>query len=270
MRRLRASFGAIAAIAVSACAVSADVGAQALIGDRAVVVAAASDLRPPFEVLGELFTHETGHEVVFDFGSSGQLTQRVIEGSPVDVFASADVSFVDEVLESGLGHPDTKATYAFGRITIWSSAADWGGWTTLEEVVQDEAVEFLAIANPEHAPYGRAAQQALEASDLWEAVGPKLVYGENISDTQRLAANGDADAAIVALSLAIAAGNEGQWVLVDESLHAPLEQALVVVAEDPGRVEAARGFARFVNSPEGREVMVSFGFMLPGEPEGDS
>jgi molybdate transport system substrate-binding protein len=270
MKHLRASLGAIAAIALSACAGSADAGAQVLAGDRAVVVAAASDLRPPFEALGELFTVETGHEVVFDFGSSGQLAQRVIEGSPADVFASADVSLVDEVLDAGRGDPDTKATYAFGRITIWASAGGWGGWATLDEVVQDEAVEFLAIANPEHAPYGRAAQQALEASDLWEAVGPKLVYGENISDTQRLAANGDADAAIVALSLAIAAGNEGQWVLIDESLHAPLEQALVVVADDPGRVEAARGFAELVNSPEGREVMVSFGFVLPGEPEGDS
>jgi molybdate transport system substrate-binding protein len=132
-------------------------------------------------------------------------------------------------------------------------------------VAGDGAVEFLAIANPEHAPYGLAAKQALEASSLWDIAEPKLVYGENVSDTQRLAANGDADASIVAFSLALAAGDDGEWVLIDEGLHAPLEQALVVVADDPERVVAARAFAEFVNSPAGREVMVAYGFVLPGE-----
>jgi molybdate transport system substrate-binding protein len=252
------------AVVASACG-PGDVDAQELVGDRALLVAGASDLRPAFDELGELFAEETGHEVVFDFGSSGQLAQRIIEGAPVDVFASANISFVDRVLDSGRGDPATKATYAFGRITIWSRTDAWGGWNSLEDVAGDGAVEFLAIANPEHAPYGLAAKQALEASSLWDIAEPKLVYGENVSDTQRLAANGDADASIVAFSLALAAGDDGEWVLIDESLHAPLEQALVVVADDPERVVAARAFAEFVNSPAGREVMVAYGFVLPGE-----
>jgi molybdate transport system substrate-binding protein len=239
-----------------------------LTGDRALLVAAAADLRPAFEEIGTRYTENTGHEVIFDFGSSGQLAQRIIEGAPVDVYASANVSYVDRVLESGRGDAATKATYAFGRITIWSRTDRWDGWSTLEDVVSDPAVRFMAIANPEHAPYGLAAKEALESSGLWEAIAPRLVFGENISDTQRLADTGDADVAVVALSLALAADDRGEWVLIDEALHDPLEQALVVVTDDPDRVEAARAFAEFVNGEAGREVMVRYGFVLPGEATG--
>jgi molybdate transport system substrate-binding protein len=257
-----------AVLVVGACGTAADPTSDALTGDGALLVAGASDLRPAFAEIGELFTAETGHEVIFDFGSSGQLAQRIIEGAPVDVYASANVSFVDEVLDSGVGDPDTKATYAYGRITIWSVAESWGGWTDLDELVADPDIAFLAIASPEHAPYGLAAKEALVSAGLWETIEPKLVFGENISDTQRLADTRDADAAIVALSLAIAAGERGEWVLIDDALHQPLEQALVVVTYDPDRVEAATAFAAFVNEPAGREVMTRFGFVLPGEDAG--
>lgn len=249
---------------ISGCgdAHSASIG---LTGDGALLVAAAADLRPAFEEIGVMFTAATGHEVIFDFGSSGQLAQRIIEGAPVDVYASAGGGFVDEVLESGVGDPDTKTTYAFGRIAIWSMNETWGGWTDVDDLVSDPNITFLAIANPEHAPYGVAAKDALVSVGGWETIEPKLVFGENISDTQRLADTGDADAAIVALSLAIAAGDRGKWVLVDESLHRPLEQVLVVVADDPERAEAAAAFVAFVDEPAGREVMTRFGFILPGE-----
>jgi molybdate transport system substrate-binding protein len=266
MRRLIVLLAAI--VLVGACGSGADPIAGTLTGDAALLVAGASDLRPAFEEVGELFTAETGHEVIFDFGSSGQLAQRIIEGAPVDVYASANISFVDEVLDSGVGDPDTKATYAFGRITIWSSAEAWGGWADLDVLVADPDIAFLAIANPEHAPYGLAAKEALVSAGLWETIEPKLVFGENISDTQRLADTRDADAAIVALSLAIAAGDRGEWVLIDEDLHEPLEQALIVVTDDPDRVEAATAFAAFVNEPAGREVMTRLGFVLPGEDAG--
>lgn len=240
-----------------------------LIGQDALVVAGASDLRPAFEEIGMLFTAATGHEVVFDFGSSGQLAQRIIEGAPVDVYASASAEFVDRVLAEGVGDPDTRALYAVGRIAIWSRADEWGGWSTLEELVSDPEVQVLAIANPEHAPYGRAAEEALKSQQLWGTVEPSLVFGENISDTQRLASTGDADAAIVALSLAIASGDAGEWALIDERLHRPLEQVLITISTQEGRVEVARAFAAFVNQPEGREVMLRFGFALPGEQVAD-
>ncbi|MFO7547939.1 MAG: molybdate ABC transporter substrate-binding protein [Acidimicrobiia bacterium] len=255
--------------AISACSPAGGTPADAaLTGDRALLVAAAADLRPAFEEIGALYTADTGHEVIFDFGSSGQLAQRIIEGSPVDVYASANVSFVERVLESGRGDPATKATYAFGRITIWSRTDRWRGWSTLDDVVSDPTVRFVAIANPEHAPYGLAAKEALESSGLWETASEKLVFGENISDTQRLADTGDADVAVVALSLALAAGDRGAWVPIDDGLHAPLEQALVVVTDDPDRTEAARAFAEFVNGEAGRAVMVRYGFVLPGEAPG--
>ncbi len=265
MSWLMAPWLAVVLLLVGACGTPADPNSEALTGSAALLVAGASDLRPAFEEIGQLFTAETGHEVIFDFGSSGQLAQRIIEGAPVDVYASANVSFVDTVLESGVGDANTKATYAFGRITIWSVAEVWGGWVDLNQLVADPNITFLAIANPQHAPYGLAAKEALLSAGLWESIEPKLVYGENISDTQRLADTRDADAAIVALSLAIAAGDRGEWVLIDEALHEPLEQFIIVVTDDPLRIEAATAFAAFVNEPAGREVMTRLGFILPGE-----
>ncbi len=268
-RSSRAPVVVMAALVLASCASSAATDVRPLTGGEALVVAGASDLRPAFEEIAALYAQQTGTEVVFDFGSSGQLAQRIIEGAPVDVFASADVGFVDAVLESGRGDVDTKATYALGRITIWSLPDFWGGWETLRDVVADTEVAVVAIANPEHAPYGRAAQQALESSDLWEEVEPRLVFGENIADTQRLAATGNADVAVVALSLAIAAGDEGTWAPIDDRLHEPLEQALLVTAEDPHRLAEAAGFIDFVNGTEGREVMRRYGFLLPGEQPSD-
>ncbi len=239
-----------------------------LMGDQALLVAAASDLRPAFEELGEVFTETTDHEVVFDFGSSGQLAQRIIEGAPVDVYASANLDFVDRVLASGRGDPSTKTTYAYGRIVIWARTDLWHGWTDLDALGSDQGVRFVAIANPQHAPYGLAAKEALLESGNWDTLEARLVFGENISDTQRLAENGDADVAIVALSLAMAAGERGSWELIDDGLHNPLEQALVVTVEDPARVGAAVEFVELVGSPRGREVMNRYGFVLPGEVGG--
>lgn len=232
-----------------------------------LIVAAASDLQPAFTLLGEAFEARTGTPVVFNFGSSGQLAQQLIEGAPMDLYASANVAFVERVLAAGVGDPDTQATYAFGRIVLWSQADLWGGWETIEDVIADESVTHLAIANPEHAPYGMAAKQALQRSGVWEAAQPRLVFGENIADAHRLAASRNAEVAITALSLALASAEagEGRWVPVDSALHDPLQQALLVVSQDPARAARAREFAAYVNSEEGRAVMRRFGFLLPGE-----
>jgi molybdate transport system substrate-binding protein len=227
----------------------------------AITVAAAADLRPAFEELGRIFEDRTGTAVTFSFGSSGQLATQIVNGAPFDVFASANVAFVDEVVEAGKADASTRATYAFGRIVVYTPAP--GGPTTLDALTA-AAVEHVAIANPEHAPYGVAAEQALRRAGVYEQVRPKLVLGENVADTLRLATTGNADAAIVALSL-VMTGSGGSWALVDQSLHDPLEQALVVTGVDPSRVDAARAFAAFVNAPEGREVMARYGFVLPEE-----
>jgi molybdate transport system substrate-binding protein len=222
-----------------------------------VNVAAASDLRPAFTELGRRFEQQTGIRVVFSFGSSGQLAEQIVNGAPFDLFASASVGFVDDVLDAGRGDPATKATYAFGRLVVWSREREY----RLADLSGPD-VRRVAIANPEHAPYGQAAREALQRSGAWPAVEDKLVLGENVSDTQRLAMSGNADAAIVALSLALA--SEGKWTFVSERLHEPLEQALVVTAEGE-HAAPARRFADFVGGQDGRAIMRRYGFLLPGE-----
>jgi molybdate transport system substrate-binding protein len=262
-RRLVVSTVAIAgALTASACGGSSESGSTTS-ADRAaaITVAAASDLRPAFEELGARFEAERGTTVTFSFGSSGQLREQIVNGAPFDLFASANVEFVDEVVAAGRGVAETKADYALGRIVLWApSGVALPG--SIEELA-DARFRRIAIANPEHAPYGLAAKQALESAGVHAAVESRLVYGENISDTFRIAQSGNADVGIVALSLAIAAG--GDYTLLPAELHEPLEQALVVTSNGP-RGNAATAFAEFLGSPEGREVMIRYGFGLPGDP----
>lgn len=234
-------------------------------GGEALVVAAAADLRPAFEALADDAEAAAGREITYVFGSSGQLAQQAREGAPIDVFASADGGYVDDVLASGRGDADTRTTYAYGRVVLWARDAAWGDWDDLADLADEAGLEAFAIANPEHAPYGVAGREALEATGVWDEVADRVVYGENIADAQRLVASGNADAGIVALSLAIAAGDDGRWLLLDEDLHAPLRQDLVVLAEDPERAAAAEAFVDTVTSGAGREVMRDHGFLLPGD-----
>lgn len=228
-----------------------------------IKVAAASDLAFAFKAVGAAFTTKTGAEVKFTFGSTGQLAKQISEGAPYDVFAAANVSFVDEVVKAQACDGATKAMYARGRIVVWSKkSGDVAAPAALMDL-EDARFVKIAIANPEHAPYGKAAKQALEASGLWDKVQPKIVYGENISQTLQFAQTGNAEAAIAALSLAIVA-EDGAYFLVDESLHKPIDQALVVCKRGAS-VTVARQFAEFVGSPEGRTIMKRFGFLLPGE-----
>ncbi len=233
-------------------------GSEASVAE--ISVAAASDLRFAFEELGEAYTAGTGTEVTFSFGSSGQLRQQIVNGAPFDLFASANVAFVDDVIEAGRGDPDTQADYAFGRIALWAApGVDLPA--SIEDLV-DPRYRRIAIANPEHAPYGVAAREALASAGISDAVSPRLVLGENISDTLRIAESGNADVGIVALSLVIA--GDTPYTLLPEQLHEPLRQALVVTGDGPGG-EAAADFAEFLASPAGREVMVRYGFVLPGD-----
>lgn len=240
---------------------------DAVTAEEPLLVAGAADLMPAFTQLGEAFEDATGEQVTFSFGSSGQLAQQILEGAPMDLFASADVAYVDDVVDAGQGDPGTQATYAHGRLVLWASEQRWGGWDSLEDLADDGDAQLVAIANPAHAPYGKAARQALERRGLQQQMGSRLVYGENVADAHRLAATANADAAVVALSLALAADEEGQgrWLLLDEDLHEPLQQDLVVVADDDRRATLAAAFIDFVNGEQGRQVLRRYGFLLPGE-----
>jgi molybdate transport system substrate-binding protein len=256
---------AVSALVGSGCA--ADSAAPATGGDGGgdvteIVVAAASDLRPAFEELGAMFTAETGTTTTFSFGSSGQLREQIINGAPFDVFASANVAFVEEVIEAGRGVASTQADYAIGRIVLWTPPGIDAA-RSIDEVAHTR-FRRIAIANPQHAPYGTAAVEALESAGIYPAVRSRLVYGENISDAFRIARSANADVGIVALSLAIAAG--GEYHVIPDHLHEPLRQALVVTSTG-ARGDAAEAFADFVSSPTGRAVMIRYGFALPGEAQ---
>lgn len=226
-----------------------------------ITVSAAADLTSAFGEIAQAFEAETGTKVALNFGSTGQLAQQIERGAPVDVFAAADVSYVDGLDGEHLIIPETRSLYGRGRLTIWTRAESPLRLASLADLARPE-VQRVAIANPDHAPYGVAARDALRKAGVWDAVQPKLVLGENISQTLQYAETGNVDAAIVALSLSIQSG--GRWVLVPEDLHAPLDQALAVIKSTKHEREA-RGFVSYVDSPKGRVVMRRYGFVLPGE-----
>lgn len=226
-------------------------------------IAAAADLSVAFGEVADAFEKKTGVRPKYSFGSTGLLAKQIEQGGPFDVFAAANISFVDDVVTAGACDGATKSLYARGRIVVWTSkksaVAPPSGITDLK----DERFRKVAIANPEHAPYGKAAEQAIEHAGVLGAVKPKLVLGENVQQTLQFAQTGNVEAAIVALSLAIVT-KEGAYVLVDESLHAPIDQAMVV-CKNGGSADLGRQFTDFVGGREGRAIMKRFGFLLPGE-----
>ncbi len=228
---------------------------------RTLTVAAASDLHFAFAEIGALFEEQTGVKVTFTFGASGNLAGQIENGAPVDLFAAADTSYVDRLIEAGALLPETRRVYALGHLVLASSIRAGAEADELTDLL-DPAIVHVAIANPGHAPYGRAAREALESAGLWEALQPKLVLGENVRQALQFIETGNAEAGLVPLSLADVA--DITYVAVDPSLYTPLEQALAVVAGSPNEADARR-FAELVTGPEGRAVLERYGFGLPPE-----
>ena len=224
-----------------------------------LTVAAASDLTQAFEELGREFQASNKTKVVFVFGSTGLLTRQIENGAPMDLFAAANVDYINELEQKGLIVPGTKAIYARGRITLWTTADSPLKISTISDLKQPQ-VKRIAIANPDHAPYGLAAQQAFQSAGLWEELKPKLVYGDNIRQTLQYAETGNVDVSIVALSLS--QQSKGRWVLIPEELHEPIDQGLAVIKTTRNET-AARAFAAFITGPRGREILAKYGFAFP-------
>ena len=242
---------------VTACASETD-------DPAAITVAAASDLRPAFEELGRVFTERTGTEVTFSFGSSGLLREQVLDGAPFDLYASADVTDIDEVIAAGRGDAATRSEYATGRIVLWTpSGVDP---PSSIETLTDATWATIAIANPQHAPYGRAARDALRSAGVLDDVEGRVVYGESVIDAFRIARSRNADVGIIARSLAVSEG--GASTLVPAELHPPLRQALVVTGSGE-RADAAARFAETISSAAGQEVLQRYGFEPAGTGGGD-
>lgn len=226
-----------------------------------LLVSAASNLTLAFEELGARYEQETGTAVTFNFAASGQLAQQIDQGAPVDLFASADVAYVQDLAAKGRILPDSVQIYARGRLTLWTRVDSVIAVETVEDLLRPE-IQRVAIANPEHAPYGMAARQALQTAGVWDTVQPKLVLGENVRQTLQFAETGDVDVAIVPLSLSVT--SDGHWVFLPEDLHAPIDQALGIVADSPRQAQA-RDFAAFITGPEGGAILRKYGFVPPGE-----
>ena len=225
-------------------------------------VAAAADLIHAFEEIGGAFERASGDPVAFSFGSTGLLAKQIEGGAPFDVFAAADVSFVDEVVRAGACDEETRTLYARGRLAIWVRGTTVTPPTSLRDLT-DPRFQRIAIANPEHAPYGLAARQALEDIGAWHSVEPRLVYGENVRQALQFAETGNVDAAIVALSLVVH-DQDHPWVLVDQSHHRTIDQALVVCGGGANRA-GGEAFVRFLGSEPGRAITRRHGFVLPDE-----
>lgn len=227
-------------------------------------VAAAADLAVAFKDVGDAFQKKAGTAVVFSFGSTGLLAKQIAEGAPFDVFAAANVSYADDVIKSGACFADTKSLYATGRIVMWTKTKD-SLPAKIEDLINPKYAK-IAIANPEHAPYGQAAKQALTKAGVWSMISSRIVYAENVQQTLQFAQSGNADVAIVALSLAIT--SDGAYAPIDAALFDRIDQALVVCkgqSSVSAPSDAAKSFTAFVGSPDGRAIMKRYGFLLSTE-----
>ncbi|HMK31614.1 MAG TPA: molybdate ABC transporter substrate-binding protein [Terriglobales bacterium] len=228
-------------------------------------MAAAADLNFVLPKIAERFEQETGHRVKLSFGSSGNFYAQIENGAPFDVFFSADMDFPRKLEAAGLVQSGTFYEYATGKIVLWVPNQSKLDLTRGLSVLTDPAVRKIAIANPQHAPYGRAAVAALENNHLYDAVKHKLVFGENISQAFQLVNTGNADAGIVALSLVGAPGIEktGRYYEIASASYPPIRQA-VVVLKTGAKKPAARAFVEFLKRPEIAALMREYGFQAGG------
>ena len=225
-------------------------------------IAAASDLSRAFAELGEAFAQKTGIRPVFDFGSSGLLAKQIEEGAPFALFAAASAQYAEQTAASGRCDRSSLRAYARGRLGVLARRGIASPAKLAD--LADARFRRVAIANPEHAPYGRAAQQALERAGVWDALRDRIVVADSVQGAMQDAQSGAADAALVATSLAVVGVDQGGFVPVDAALYDPLDQILIVCGTGDA-ADAARRFSALVLAPEGREIMNRYGFAPPSD-----
>lgn len=225
---------------------------------KTIRVAAASDLARAFTAVGKEFEKQTGIKTVFDFGSSGLLAKQIEQGAPFQLYAAANRAFAEQVVNSGRCDSATLALYSRGRVVLWSKSGVIPRLTDLA----DPAYKRIGLANPDHAPYGKAAKQAMERAGIYDQVKDRLVLTENVQQAMTYAKEGSVDISFVALSLAIAIDTKA-YLAVELDLHDPLEQTMVVCGTGPAS-DSARQLAKFIVGDQGRGIMESFGFSTTG------
>jgi molybdate transport system substrate-binding protein len=235
--------------------------------DEVPAVAAASDLKFALEEISNRFRVDTRQDVKLVFGSSGNFYQQIAQGAPFQVYLSADEEFIFRLADAGKT-ADRGTLYAIGRIVLFaphgSSLKVDAELSGLKAELAVGQIQHFAIANPEHAPYGRAAEQVLKSRGLWDALQPKLVLGENVSQAAQFATSGSAQGGIFAYSLALSPKISalGSYILLPEELHQPLRQRMALIK---GANDTAQKFYRYLQQPVAREIFKRYGFALPGE-----
>jgi len=229
-----------------------------------ITVAAASDLQFAFQEVATRFQHDRGMSVKLIFGSSGNFFTQIQNGAPFDLFFSADSEYPKRLETAGLAEPGTIYEYAVGKIVLWAPKESKLDLSRGLAVLLDESVKKIAIANPEHAPYGRAAVAALQHEKIYENVHSKFVLGENISQTASFVASGSAEIGIVALSLALAPSmrERGRYVEIPSDDYPPIRQAAVLLKSSKQKASAQQ-FLDYVKSRAIVELLKTYGFSLP-------
>ena len=230
-----------------------------------LTVAAASDLQFVFPEIAARFQKDTGRAVKATFGSSGNFFAQIQNGAPFDVFFSADIDYPRKLEAAGLTEPGTLYSYATGKIVLWVPASSKLDLSRGLSVLLDPSVMKIAIANPQHAPYGRAAEAALRHEGIYDQISGKLVLGENISQTASFVASGAAEAGIVALSLAVAPAmkEKGRYAEIPAADYPAIAQAAVVLRSSPQK-ELATRLLNYLKTPAIQELMKSYGFGVRG------
>jgi molybdate transport system substrate-binding protein len=228
-------------------------------------VAAAADLQFAMRDLAGQYEKQSGTKVEVSYGSSGNFRAQIENGAPFDVFFSADALYPQQLVTAGVADAQTLFMYAQGHLVLWAPAAE--NLHLAErgfEALKDARVAKIAIANPEHAPYGRAAVAALQKAGLYDQLKGKLVYGENISQAAQFAQSGSAQVGVVALSLTFAESmKSGERWEIPADLYPAIQQAAVIITASPNKT-AAKAFLEFVKSEGGRKILTKYGLTPPG------
>ena len=229
-----------------------------------ITIAAASDLNFAFREIATEYENTTGNHVRLTLGSSGNFFAQIQNGAPFDLYFSADIAYPRNLEEAGLTVPGSLYQYAVGRIVLWTGHESRIDVTKGFEALREPTIRKIAIANPKHAPYGRAAVAAMEYFKVYDQVKDRLILGENISQAAQFIESGACDVGIIALSLAVAPAmkSKGTYWEVPADAHLPLEQGAVILKSSKNQ-EAARQFLEFIKGPNGQEIMKRYGFIVP-------
>lgn len=225
---------------------------------REVAVAAAANLNTVFQTLGPQFEAETGIHPVFSFASTAQLAAQIDNGAPFDVFTAADTEHVEALEKKSRLVPGSRAVYATGILALWIPPRSPATVSKLADVAQPD-VKIIALAKPELAPYGLAARETLQKLGIWNQVEPRIVFADNINMAKQYGSSGNADAVFTAYSLVLR--ESGKVIPVDEKLHAPIEQALGIVAASKNQ-SAAKAFTTWLLTGHGRDGLRAFGYKV--------